>query len=119
MFFFVWSYIFQDGPVTSERINAALCLYFIAGLIWAFFYLVMYDLKPESFNIKGADLDNFIYYSFITLSTLGYGDITPLSPTARAFSYVEAVLGQIYLAVIIARIVSLHLAFAKLPCSKP
>ena len=51
----------------------------------------------------------FLYYSFVTLTTLGYGDITPLTPPARAFSYVEAILGQIFVAVSIARIVGLHI----------
>ncbi|MEE9226447.1 MAG: potassium channel family protein, partial [Acidobacteriota bacterium] len=52
----------------------------------------------------------FVYYSFVTLSTLGYGDITPVTPPARAFSFLEAVTGQLYLAVLIAGLVGIHIS---------
>ena len=69
---------------------------------------------PRSFTIEQSATHNpeigpFIYYSFVTLTTLGYGDTIPLIPPARSFSFVEAVIGQIYLAVLIARLVGLHI----------
>ena len=53
-----------------------------------------------------------VYFSFITLSTVGYGDITPLSPPARSFAFMEAIIGQIYLAVLVARLVGLHIVYS-------
>lgn len=73
--------------------------------------------RPGSFLIERAQVANaderlrqFMYYSFVTLTTLGYGDITPVSPAAKSFSFIEAVTGQIYIAVLIARLVGLHIA---------
>jgi voltage-gated potassium channel Kch len=58
---------------------------------------------------SGSSFANFIYYSFVTLTTLGYGDIVPVSPHARALSSLEAVIGQLFIAVLIARLVGMHI----------
>jgi len=107
------SHVLKDAKVTGETISAAICVYLLIGLLWACFFALTHVLQPSSFHIENPELSNFVYYSFITLSTLGYGDITPLSPPARALSYVEAITGQLYLAVLVARLVALHIAQPK------
>jgi len=107
------SHVFKDEVVTGEKVSAAICVYLFIGLVWAFLFSLTHHLRPESFRIENPVLSDFVYYSFITLSTLGYGDITPLSPSARALSYVEAITGQIYLTVLVARLVGLHIVHSK------
>jgi hypothetical protein len=107
------SHVLKDEVVTREKVSAAICVYLLIGLIWAYLFSLTHHLAPGSFHIENPDLSHFIYYSFITLSTLGYGDITPLSPPARALSYVEAITGQLYLTVLVARLVGLHIAHAE------
>ena len=113
--------VFSEEEVTVDTISGALCVYLMMGLTWAFIYSVIEFLAPGSFTVNtkvplslGGDryyeIPLFLYYSFVTLTTLGYGDITPLTPPARAFSYVEAIVGQIFVAVLIARLVGLHIA---------
>jgi hypothetical protein len=109
----ILSYVLEAGPVTGEKISAAIGVYMLFGLFWAFLFSLTYSIEPGAFALENADISHFVYYSFITLSTLGYGDITPLLPPARALSYVEAIAGQIYLTVLVARLVGLHIAGAK------
>jgi len=114
-------YVLKDDKVTTNTINGALCFYLLLGIIWAFLFAAIETLHAESFLIFGQDIaaqsDNlfadFIYYSFATLTTLGYGDIAPLSHPSRALSTLEAVTGQMYLAVLIARLVGLHIVHSK------
>lgn len=114
----ILSYVLRDEPVTAEKIHAAICAYLFIGLIWAYLYAVIHTLQPGSFQIETDDLSQFVYYSFITLSTLGYGDITPLTPQAQSLAYVEAIAGQIYLTVLVARLVGLHIAYNQLNRSR-
>jgi len=114
--FIIWimlSHVLKPGRVSGEKISAAICVYLIVGLLWALMYSLMYSLFPGAFNIENPEMSDFIYYSFITLSTLGYGDITPMMPSAQALAYVEAITGQIYLAVLIAGLVGSHIACPK------
>ena len=123
-----WSlgkFVLVDGPVTSERISAAVSLYVLIGVLWAVAYAFLYTLDESSFSISAAHTGDiqglevsmrgpgfplFLYYSFVTLTTLGYGDMTPASRPAMALSTAEALFGQIYLAVLIARLVGLYIA---------
>lgn len=109
----ILSYALKQGAVTGEKISASVCVYLLVGLLWAFLYSLTFHLQPGSFQLESPQLSEFVYYSFITLSTLGYGDIIPLSPPARALSYVEAITGQLYLTVLVARLVGLHIANPK------
>jgi len=106
-------FIGRQKEITLEVIKAALCAYFLIGLMWSFVYLTIEALMPGSF--QGApgeplDYDLFIYFSFVTLTTVGYGDVTPISNGARSLAILEAVMGQFYLAVTVARLVSIHIA---------
>jgi hypothetical protein len=104
--------VLRSQRVTTGVISAALCVYLLAGLVWALLYTMLFALEPTAFSLKGGELSDFIYYSFVTLSTVGYGDITPVSPIARSLAYVEAIAGQFYMAVLISRLVALHVTHA-------
>jgi hypothetical protein len=97
--------------VDTERLSAALSAYLLAGHCFGIAYFEVAELRPGSFAIAGVanqgtlDLQTAIYFSFVTLATLGYGDISPLTPTARGIAISEAILGQLYLAVLVARLV--------------
>jgi hypothetical protein len=111
--------VLRKGAVTAHKIYGALCVYLIIGLTWGFMFLTLEGFQPGSFlfgqaRMSGVEKDpaTLVYFSFVTLSTVGYGDITPLSPPARAFAFMEAIIGQIYLAVLVARLVGLHIAYS-------
>jgi len=102
-------YAFRPGTVDAERIFAALDAYLLAGLTFGVAYWVIEMSVPGSFRgATGLGLSDSIYFSFVTIATLGYGDIVPVSETARAVTILEAVGGQMYLAVLVARLVSLY-----------
>jgi Ion channel len=102
----------RGRKVDSERLSAALSAYLLAGHCFGIVYFQVEQFRTGSFAIGGAatqlsqlDLQTAIYFSFVTLATLGYGDIFPLTPTARGMAISEAILGQLYLAVLVARLV--------------
>jgi hypothetical protein len=103
--------VFRSGPVTSYRVQGAIAVYLLFGVGWAHAYHLTELLHPGSFNSTAGPLNSVVswaYYSYITLSTVGYGDITPVRPIARALSMGEALTGQLYLAVLIARLVAME-----------
>jgi len=100
------------GRPNSEHVFASLSAYLLAGFFFALFYWIVEDLARESFFLQATgvmegkfSLEQAVYFSFVTLSTLGYGDIVPVSPVARGLAIGEAILGQLYLAVLVARLV--------------
>lgn len=107
--------IWAGDELSSNRIVGAICVYLLLGTLWAFLYTVVELAAPGSFAGIGefgvADWESdFVYFSFITLTTLGYGDITPVSGTARVLVYAQAVFGVFYIAVLVSSLVSIHLA---------
>lgn len=105
--------------VTPQKITGALSVYLLLGYAWGIVFTILETVQPGSFNLvlgdaaagsRGETFGHLLYYSFITLSTLGYGDITPLSEGARSLAALEAVTGQIYLAVLVARLVGLEIS---------
>ena len=111
----VLSDVLRAEKVTADKIHGAICVYLLIGVIWAVLYSLIEGIQPGSFSVDQPQVHeenfrHFLYYSFVTLSTLGYGDIVPVTPPAKTFSYMEAVTGQIYIAVLIARLVGLHIA---------
>ena len=102
--------VFRNGPVTHSRIQGAIAVYLLYGVGWAHAYHITELLHPGSFNPAGAmsTVSDYAYFSFVTLSTLGYGDITPVRPIARSLSVGESLAGQLYLAVLVARLVAME-----------
>ena len=97
--------------MAAEHIFAALDAYLLAGLIFAVCYWLLDQTWPASFGVASAsdlDLAHAIYFSFVTIATLGYGDIVPASDATRGLAILEAVSGQMYLTVLVARLVSLY-----------
>jgi hypothetical protein len=105
-------FAFLGRHADRERLCAALSTYLLAGHMFGVCYWQVQHLRAGTFAISGApvaigtlDLSTCVYFSFVTLATLGYGDIVPLTPTARGLAVSEAIIGQLYLAVLIARLV--------------
>jgi hypothetical protein len=105
----VLRFAMQAKQVDAEHLYAALSAYMLAGIFFGLFYWVLEQLHPGTFILTG-DFSRMsaIYFSFVTLATLGYGDIAPRADIARGFAIVEGVGGQLFLAVMIARLVSLY-----------
>jgi hypothetical protein len=108
--------IFRSGRIDRERLFASLSLYLLFGLIFAIIFVVVEELLPGSFRYPGNQspgseirpLVQLIYFSYVTLATLGYGDIVPVSGPAKGLVILEAIIGQMYLVVVVARLVSLY-----------
>ena len=107
------SQIFRPGRVTHLRIQGAIAVYLLFGVFYAHAYHIAATLVPGSFAgaTELTSGSGWAYYSFVTLTTVGYGDITPVSQVARSLSVAEALSGQLYLAVLIARLVAMEIVF--------
>jgi Ion channel len=109
-----WTLLLQifrsKGPVTSVSLQAAIAVYLLFGTTWANAYMIAIQQNPHSFQstiaLSSSSSEEWMYYSFVTpLTTLGYGEITPRSQVARSLAIGEALVGQLYLAILIARLV--------------
>jgi hypothetical protein len=108
--------VFQSGRIDTNRILGAVCIYFLLGLIWALVYSIIEVCSPNSFNIpdyvalgvRQQMVCDMIYFSNVTLTTLGYGDVLPLSNLTRTLANLEAMAGQLYIAIVIARMVGVQ-----------
>jgi len=121
----VLSHVVEEGRVDADRIFGAVCGYLLIGLTWALIYGALDLVHPGSFDLGEipepanapssgpaphfADMDPMLYYSLVTLSTLGYGDIVAVTRAARSLSALEAIVGQLYIAVVVARLIGLEL----------
>jgi hypothetical protein len=107
-------FIYSHKEVTRDLIVGAAVVYLFMALMWTFIFVVVETLHPGSFNLpEGQGFEatrQFVYYSFVTLTTLGYGDITPISSLARSLCILEAVIGQLYLVVQVAWLVGVHVS---------
>jgi hypothetical protein len=107
------NYIFNAKEVTEEVLYAAVIVYLLTAILWSFAYSILEFVYPDSFGYPGGpreDVYRYLYFSFITITTLGYGDITPLTDKASALAILEAVFGQVYLVVIVAWLVGMHVS---------
>jgi hypothetical protein len=118
--FYLWAIwlagkqVLFSGTVDVNKIVGAICIYLLMGLIWAMMYLFIAQIIPGAFNGLEQVIwyDNFAdvaYYSYVTLTTLGYGDITPVAPVARFLVYMEAVVGVFYMAILVASLIGLSI----------
>ena len=107
--------VYAPGPITSQRIQGAFVLYLNVGEIFASAYRLIWELSPAAFAhlhppaSSPGEIAAMLYFSFSTLTTVGYGDIVPVNPLARGLANLEAVIGQLYLVTTIARLVTLEL----------
>ncbi len=96
--------------ITADTIKGGISIYFLIGLLWMIFYTFALNINPDSISIAGNNTVDFFYYSYTTLTTLGYGDITPEGDIVKLLAIAEAFIGQIYLAIFIAQLVGLGIA---------
>ena len=101
--------ILSTKTVNSDIIKGGICIYLLIGLLWSLFYVLVYELDPMAFKI-GEDSINFVYFSYLTLTTVGYGDITPVNEFAKMLTNLESITGQLYLAILIAQLVGIRIA---------
>ena len=127
--FFLWMILLvsrsiaASSKITSDTIFGAMAVFFLLGFMWAQLYGLVASMDPMAFShtaalFEGGQLEvlrslSFNYYSFVTLTTVGYGDITPLTPSARMLSILEGICGQFYMAVVVGSLIGLKLAQAK------
>ncbi len=107
-------HLLSHGAITTNHLLGAMTVYLLIGISWALLLGVTERLLPGAF--RGAtsdDLGDFVYLSFVTLATLGFGDIVPVHPVARTLVYVEAVAGQFYVAILVANLVGRYVAAAR------
>ena len=107
--------VLRGEEVTTDNINGGICVYLLIGFTWTMLYWIAEIYQPGSFLIAGSKSSltslkgvNLVYFSYVTLTTLGYGDITPVSAHARSLSILEAITGVLYIAIFIARLIGLH-----------
>ena len=110
-----WHQVFFTGAIDLNKIIGAICIYLLMGLIWAVLYLFIAENVPESFNglVQAPWLENLAtatYFSFVTITTLGYGDISPVLPLARFLVYMEAIVGVFYMAILVASLIGVRLS---------
>lgn len=116
------AFIVRAPRVDANVLCAGVAGFLLLGLVWATAYLAVARLNPAAFNLPTvpgapATLDTFgaFYFSFITLCTVGYGDIAPVSKAARMLTMLEAITGLFYMAVLISRLVSMHTSASPAP----
>jgi hypothetical protein len=104
--------VFLAGEVNLNRLAGAASLYLIIALIWTLLYSLLYAADPRSISGLPAQpsLWDYLYFSLTTLTTLGYGDVLPVSAPARTLAGVEVTLGQFYLTILVAALVGMHVA---------
>ena len=107
--------VFGPGNVTGHRVRGAVVLYLHFALIFTFLYAIVLFYVPGAFGDALTTSDpsiggKFLYFSFATLTTVGYGDIVPVHPFARSVANLEAIIGQLYPATLLARVVTLQIA---------
>jgi voltage-gated potassium channel len=109
--------VLKHKVVTSETISMSISIYLLFGLTWGILYIVLFDFQPLAFSFGGAQAPSdqqinpiLIYFSLTTLSTVGFGDITPVTLQARYAAVAEGIAGQFYLAILVARLVSMQMS---------
>lgn len=102
--------VFFSRNINLNHLMGASCIYLLLGIIWAILYANLYFISQSSFTglssqVTRLHFSEFMYYSYVTLTTLGFGDITPVSPLAKTLSFMQAVTGQLYLTIMVAGLI--------------
>lgn len=119
--FYIWAIwlaakqVLFSGVIDGNKIVGAICIYLLMGLIWALFYLFIAQAIPGAFNgmaqaVWYSNFSDMAYYSFVTLTTLGYGDISPVVPIAKFLVYMEAIVGVFYMAILVASLIGIRIS---------
>jgi hypothetical protein len=111
----ILDYIFRQRDVSTDIIAGAIVAYLLMAVMWSQIYFVLETVRPGSFHQlagTGASTPQAVlrYFSLVTITTVGYGDVTPVGPIARAFANLEAVVGQLYLVIQVAWLVGMHVS---------
>jgi len=116
MLYVLFLQVSRDGPVTGHRIRGAIALYLLIAMFFAFLYSLAEELAPGAFNMPGdwsraasTSGEAFYYFSVVTLTTVGFGDISAVHPLVRSLVMLEALIGQLYPAILLARLVTLEI----------
>jgi hypothetical protein len=114
--------VLRQKNVTGETISMSVSIYLLLGLTWGLLYIIIFELQPGAFSFGGAAVVSssdplpifpiLTYFSLTTLSTIGFGDITPVSLQARYVAVTEGIAGQFYLAILVARLVGMQMSQA-------
>jgi len=118
--FYLWAIwlagrqVLLAGVTDTNRIVGAICIYLLTGLLWALMYLLIAQAIPGAFNgieqlVWYENFADIAYYSYVTLTTLGYGDISPVAPIARFLVYMEAIVGVFYMAILVASLIGIKI----------
>ena len=110
-------HVFKRGPVTRHRISGSIAVYMLIGAMFAYLYFVILQLDPGAFNLDVSQFGNdshkllgkMVYFSYITMTSVGFGEIIPVSPAACTLSMLQALIGQLFPAILLARLVSLEI----------
>jgi voltage-gated potassium channel len=107
-------HIFRERQVTRDTIAGAAAVYLLVAIMWSFLYDMLERLQPGSFALSAPETlgerNIFFYFSFVTITTLGYGDIAPHTALARSMAILEAVVGQLYLVVLVSWLVGMYVS---------
>jgi hypothetical protein len=115
----IFSFVLKSKEVTENVLYGAVAIYMLIGGLWMSIYVLIETLHPGSFMYAALGPGNpvewmdLLYYSFATLTTLGYGDIVPVSLPAKHFAVTQAIIGVMYLAIIISRLIGLFIGQAR------
>lgn len=104
--------VFSRASITANTFAGALSLYLVLGMIWTLLYILVATVEPAAFKglAQPATTSELIYFSYITLTSLGYGDIVALMPVTRTLAYLEVIIGQFYMAVLVGALVGKYIA---------
>ena len=111
--------LFRSRKVSGDTLAGAVCVYLLIAVIWGYFFLLIEVIVPGSFSFTqgharmqlwiSQEFFQFFYFSLVTITTVGYGDMTPVTIEAQTFATIEALIGQIYLTILVARLVGMYM----------
>lgn len=115
----VLAQVFREGPINFHRIQGAIAVYMMIGIMWGCLYQVILLNSPGAFLVLGLPSssathpETLFYFSFVTLTTVGFGDVTPVHHLARSLAMMEALTGQLFPTILIARLVAMSITSRK------